>query len=483
MIPCLPLLAALVATASAVAAVPADVSSSLQQLRRDRDAGVLDPDTYFLQTFRVAFAPEESAPAYRPASLEGPACFTPWIAEYEHARAQLSPAVTAEVDGRIRPSHSRGTSTYLSPSGMFLFTYFATGFQSIDPTDEDPANGIPDMVEFCAEYADSSWKHEFETLGFLTPPLPADGTYDIDIDYLGGGTVLGYTYPTGSAPGETAIKLRNRLGAAILLDTEDPEGQKRGRAKGTLSHEIKHASQYLASAWSEGEWVEADANWVMDTVYDEHNMYKPFLAGPGQISYPERSLDVDPSYHDFLWSSYLHERHGLATLLDFWDRRAADSTESVLDAYRAVQLAVGADWGTSYPEFMEWCWFAGTHADPSIGFDEAAGFPLDMALREPALVAYPHAAADSVAHLAAHARRLDPGVGVARISFDADDAAANLVVSIIEEFENGSFLLVRPALDAGNACSYDASVPWPYLSDIGVVLTNAAPSGADVPYT
>lgn len=481
MIPCLPLLALLVATAAP--ASPTDVFSSLERLRHDRDAGTIDLDTYFRQTFRVAFAAEETAPAYRPASPEGPTCLTPWIAEYERARARLSAATTTEIDARIRPPRARGTATYLSPSGMFLVSYFLTGFQSIDPTDTDPANGIPDMAEFVAAYADSSWKHEFETLGFLTPPLPADGTYDIDIDYLGGGTLLGYCYSTGNAPGETGIRIRNRLGAAILIDTEDPEGPKRGRAKGTLSHEIKHASQYVGSRWSEGDWTEADANWVMDRVYDEHNMYKPFLFGPGQIAYPELSLDVDPTYHDFLWSQYLDERLGLATLLDFWDRRAADSTESVVDAYRAVQLTAGADWDTSYPEYMEWCWFVGTYADASIGFDEAAGFPLDMALREPALVAYPHAAADSVAHLAAHVRRCDPGTGAARITFDGDDAATGLVVSVIEEREDGAFQIVRPALDAGNAFTYDVSAVWPQLAYVTVIVTNATASGADAPYT
>jgi len=106
-----------------------------------------------------------------------------------------------------------------------------------------------------------------------------------------------------------------------------------------------------------------------------------------------------------------------------------------------------------------------------------------MTLREPALVLYPHAAADSVAHLAAHARRCDPGTGAARIAFDGDDAAAGLVVSIVEEREDGTFRIVRPALDAGNAFTYDASAPWPYLSYVTVLVTNAATAGGDVPYT
>jgi len=470
------------ASPSVASSAPASVRTALEKLRLDREAGRIDLDTYFRQCFRVVFHPGNAAPEYRPSSGDGPWCLTPWIAEYERARSHLSSVTTEEIDGFLRPGR-RGTSTYVSPAGLFSLSYFTSGLDAVDGTDENPANGIPDMVEFCAEYADSCWSAIAGTFGFPTPPLPQDGTYDILLEWLPN-NVLGACGPTGNAPGETQIWVRNRLGA-VNLPVDDPEGNKRGRAKAIIAHEFKHATQYVGSLWTEDGYVELDANWVMDAVYDEHNAYNAYISPDGvtsQLSHPEVSLDDDARYDDLLWEQYLYERHGLAILREFWDRRAADTTEAVLDTYRAVQLAHGADWDDSYPEYMEWCWFSGTNWDPSLGFEEAEGLR-DMALLEAPVIAYPHAAADSVPRLAAHVRRFEPGIGIARISFDGEDAATGFVVSIVEERENGAFQVTRPALDAGNSFTYDASASWSYLAYVAVIVTNAETAGPDRSYT
>jgi hypothetical protein len=366
--------------------------------------------------------------------------------------------------------------------------YTNAGLDAVRQLDEDPANGIPDLVENCAIWADRAWDVEVDSLGFPAPPLPSDGSYDMTFKRLGG-TTLGVTIAQpGEGPDHTEIWLRRGFGGGDLIQTEDPDGNRVGRAKATVSHEFKHAIQYATSHWVEGSWVELDANWVIDAVFDETNAYIDFLNPDGvgsQLSNPEEPLDLGGagSYQDLLWEQYLSEKHGHQIVVDFWGIRAADTAQAVLDSYQDAQVLYGASWSTSYPEFMEWCWFSGSLADPMYGFEEADRYR-DIALREDPITTYPHAAADAVAHLACHHRRFEAGTPARapRVTFDGDDAHPGFTVSVVVGRPDGSFTIVRPVLDASNDVDYLVADPWAALSYVGVTVTNSATSGSDPPY-
>jgi len=78
----------------------------------------------------------------------------------------------------VRPTTSY---TYDSPSGFFKLHYEITGDDAV-PTDDDNSNGIPDYVEKCAVYCDSSLDKSLD-LGYYTPPSDngtgGDELYDI----------------------------------------------------------------------------------------------------------------------------------------------------------------------------------------------------------------------------------------------------------------------------------------------------------------
>jgi len=407
-------------------------------------------------------------------SGEAPAaCLTPAIAEQLHEhRTHAGPA---PLD--LLRSERAGWFSYVSPAGLFEMHYTLTGLDAVRPLDEDPPNGIPDLVENCAVWLDAAWSIELDSLDYPAPPLPADGTYDVTFQWFPG-DILGACGPQESeGPLNTEIFLRRRFGGFGV----DPDLL----AKGTIAHELKHAIQYLVNQWVEMGWVELDANWIIDHVFDEADWGRVLQYDGSQLSTPEQSLDEGGtgSYLDYLWEEYLWLKHGDQILHDFWSIRGASPQQPVLDSYRDTQLLYGADWSDSYPEFMEWCWFSGSFAQPGFGFPESDSY-IDVALREPVIAAYPHGATDSVAHLACHHRRCAPENPSRFPRFLVQgDPGAPLTVSVITGFPDGSFSITRPPFDAAGELDYTVPHLGASLSWVGIVVTNSETAGADRAYS
>jgi hypothetical protein len=101
----------------------------------------------------------------------------------------------------------------------------------------------------------------------------------------------------------------------------------------TVAHEFKHASQYSYTAWSEGNWVELDATWVEDIVYDRTNDYYNYIFGADSpFTNPELPLDNGGAglYEDANWEHYQTEKLGNAEMLAWWTRRLSFPGEAVL---------------------------------------------------------------------------------------------------------------------------------------------------------
>ena len=475
----LALVSALSLIATATGAAPANGRAVLDLLEEDRRSGRIDRETQLLETFRYVFAPERAATRYAPASRTLLRCLTPAIVEFVANRSELSAAVVAEIDGYLEPPSSPLRATYVSPSGKFEFTYSTTGSNAVPATDVNPANGIPDRVERCAEYMDYSWQQEIDVLGFVAPVLPPDGTYDVSFQSMG---AYGYTSVSGST---TFIVLHSTFNG--FPSNDDPDGNQLGAAKVTAAHEFKHASQYSTSNWAEGGWVELDATWVEDVVYDATNDYYWYIAGGGsQLTSPWTRLDSGGtgSYEDCLWQHYLSEKFGNQIIVDFWEQRDSNPGQNVKGAYGTTMNAYGTNWGEAWPEFHEWCWFTGSRAQPGYGFGEAADYNR-MNLRVSAVSSYPWTRGDSADRLSCHPYRFNKGTatGYPRILFDGNDAFTQFVVSVIVQLPDDSFTIVQPALDASQDFDYTVPTPFPGLSYVGVLVTNKDRNGSTEGYT
>jgi hypothetical protein len=474
----------LVSAASSAAAHAAAPESGLALLASDRREGRIDEETYLLESFRLAFAPESGSARYRLPERGTIRCFTPMVIRYHESRASLRPSTVSEIERHLHPPAGPALrATHVSPAGLFEFTYSTSGPDAVPAEDVDPANGIPDFVERCAEYADQSWQTEITDLGFVAPALPGDGTYDMSFQALGAG-FYGYTTISG---GTTEIVLHNNFaGFGWPGGTDDPDGDPLGRAKATIAHEFKHASQFTTSNWSEGQWVELDAMWVEDIVFDQVNDYHNWLTNGSlsQLDSPQTRLDNggEGSYEDCLWQTYLSTVHGTQIIVDFWELRDQSPGENVKSTYRDAMALYGTTWDESWPKFYEFCWFTGSRAEPPFGFPDASDL-YRMEFVSPVVQSYPFSVNGDVDRLSAHPRRFAPAGDAARILFDGEDGHASFTVSVIAEEWSGAFTIVRPALDANNDLDYAVPAPWSDLQYVGVIVTNNKRTGDTVPYS
>ncbi|MFQ6008725.1 MAG: hypothetical protein ACE5K8_07220, partial [Candidatus Zixiibacteriota bacterium] len=128
--------------------------------------------------------------------------------------------------------------TYDSPSGFFKLHYDTSGTHQVPPDDSD-FSGVPDFVEKCAAYCDTTLDTHL-LLGFIEPPsdggLGGDDKYDIYFENMG---YYGYAVPEG--PGDAPwndyysylVLHHNFLG---FPPNNDPEGDQYGAAKATAAH-------------------------------------------------------------------------------------------------------------------------------------------------------------------------------------------------------------------------------------------------------
>ena len=184
--------------------------------------------------------PDELPEKYR-ATLTPNRCATPMLLELVERIDDLS-ADTRLLLAQAMARPDRDLS-YVSPSGFFLLHYDTIGSHVVPLTDSD-SNSVPDFIERCAAYLDTTRQYHLDQ-GFLMPPsdgeLGGDSLYDVYFSQI---EAYGYLALEGPGPepwndGISHLILhRNYYG---FPPNDDPEGSQRGTAKVTCAHELHHA--------------------------------------------------------------------------------------------------------------------------------------------------------------------------------------------------------------------------------------------------
>ena len=224
-------------------------------------------------------------------------------------------AITAAL-GRITTD-----SVYYSPSGFFKLHYNLTGVDSVSAADTD-FDGVPDFIEKCAAYCDTAVSVH-QQLGFLMPPsdgtLGGDDKFDVYFQEMG---YYGYAVPEGPGP-----EAWNDYYSYLVLNNDflgfpsnmDPEGPVAGAAKVTCAHEFHHCIQFAYDA-TEGSWfMELDATYTEDLVYDQVNDNYNYLSA--FMDSPQTSLmdNSNHKYGSFIWDAFLAEKFDTSLLVSIWE--------------------------------------------------------------------------------------------------------------------------------------------------------------------
>jgi len=460
---------AVVTAVPAIAATPGG-AAFLDALDQAVAAGELDVETALQHKFAYVFDQDALPPAWRPDSFPPLKCGTAIIREFEDLRPTLSSAVVKRLERYLAPELSGDKATYISPLGHFNFTYFTTGANGVPATDVNPANGVPDYVERCAEYMDESWEKEIVQMGFTAPP---SHPYPVSFESMGA-----YGYTTVVSGAATRIVLHNTFTG--FPPNDDPDGDVLGAAKVTCAHEFKHASQRAQSGWSEGGWVELDATWMEDIVFDQVNDYYNYLPSGSGISSPTSSLDAggSGSYEDCIFQLWMSETWGEQIIIDLWDWRSTHTTQGMLLSYDTILFQNGSSLVDGYPIFAAWNYATSSRSLPGFGYEEAADYIAGPAT---GVSSYPYSLSSTTDHLAARnffCYNFGAGDKEFQVTFNGQNATDLHVMAVIK-LQAGGYVFEEVPLDANNdVTGHPLSVTTGDIATCGMIVVNSRYYGA-----
>ncbi len=259
-------------------------------------------------------------------------CLTPIILEYEQnpeSRAELGQilGVSSFQEWEKKKQYEAQiltADTLMSASGRFQLIYETSGNNSIPLADADE-NGIPDYVERAAEYADSSWTHLVQNLGFVDPVTDLQNPIFIRFRAYNG--IYGQ-FQRSERDGIVTQTITVDNDFVNFPRNKDPEGDQLGALKVTIAHELKHAIQFATINNPGSNWIEMDATMAEEVVYPNVKDYLNYLGirRPDGNHYdiflnPSRSAPFQ--YYQATFGLYYRERFGDQFWVDVWDR--ADS--------------------------------------------------------------------------------------------------------------------------------------------------------------
>ncbi|HEX9917256.1 MAG TPA: T9SS type A sorting domain-containing protein [candidate division Zixibacteria bacterium] len=336
-----------------------------------------------------------------------PKCGTPIMAEISLLKEKLSSEALELLKFYLaRPSLQR---SYNTPGGHFKIHYDITGTNTVYHPSEDtnPANGIPDYVDRCAEIFDYVWAKEIDTMGYKAPPsdgsMGGDSRYDIYIINLGYG-YLGGTSPesprTPSWSYTSYIELTNDFSGYGYASQYDLMSV-------TAGHEFFHAIQFGYDVYEGYDpypnwkpyWMEMSSTWMEDQTFDNVNDYPNYLRF--FYRYPWVSLkafsndfgaDSVRAYHPYascVFAIYLSEKFGVGVMKDIWEECGRVPDANTLPAIDSALAPFGADFDSAFKEFLVWNLFTGTRANTVNYYSEGNLFPEINILNEQKHSTYP----------------------------------------------------------------------------------------------
>jgi hypothetical protein len=444
-----------------------------------------------IQKLFYLFDRERMDPAYNAEGTRPARCGTLILEELRQNRDELDGEARALFDGYF-PAPATGRfptqATQIHETANFYIEYTETGPHAVPTEDIDPANGIPDYVEQVGAACEESRTKQVGDLGYNPPPASHASLYN--------GKYL-IEFESQSSYGFTSVVTGSRTRITLhpnyqgFPPNDDPDGIELGAMRVTVAHELKHAIQRTYTLWSEGGWLELDATWMEDIVYDGVNDYYNYIFGTGSpFTGPDLPLDDDGeattgSYEDCNWQHYQTERLGNDHMLDFWLRRQLHPSEAVVTTYQQNLLASGLSMGEAWGEYVAWNFACGSRADAAFGYGEADRYPTTGATEVHTVLPVP-TTGGSVEHLAANTHLVSNADGVfggtPEFTFDGDPGTDWQVAVLIGDLA-ANLTLEPMTLSAGSGSLTLTEHDWTDLEFAALIIGNPRLSGSADSYT
>jgi len=433
--------------------------------------------------FRMVFNPGK---LQKPVSSELTAhlfhrCGTELVKTFYQNKAVIQTEVREEIESYLQGNPEKVAAVYTSPSKRFKVTYSTSGTNAVPAGDTD-SNGIPDFVEKVALYFDLSWDKEVTELGFAAPPATEANPYNISFEAMSG--IYGYTEPASGTNGTHIVMHRNFSGFPA---NDDPEGDVLGAAKVTAAHEFKHALQYISAGWNgeSSNWLEMDATWTEDIVFDYVNDYYNYLDGSGSLfKSPATSLNPG-SYEDCTFSHYFTESISDQYWVQVWEAIEANNSLTMVQAMTNVLTGYGKNFNDEFLKAYSWHAASGTKARAGFGFGEAGSYPVIAATKTfSSGVVSGTQSGTSLVSLSANYIVIKPAALPANdsLTFDGSDNS-KLGLSILVYLTDNSLVVKNVSLDPATNKGFIV-IPQPdaTIQEVVLVVTNSGTASATFKY-
>jgi hypothetical protein len=468
----------------------------LSAIQKDVQVGKISKDEALLQSIYAGFAPERLNPTFRTTLDNNPPirCMTPTLMEYENTKGRLNSGTVSEIEEILSAKSIVTSESYLSPSGNFMLHYNLEGDDAV-PIEDLDGNDIPDYIEKAAFAADSSYRYQVETIGFMDF-LKSD-PYEI---YFQNFRLYGSTHSSGST---TYINVHSNF--ENFPQNTHPESNQIGALYATMAHEVKHAIQYATNRWK-GEagnaaWSEMDATLMEEIVFDDVNDYYNYI-----MQYDDEIDDWDRgkansssifgnpekptpgSYNHITWMLYFAESYGIQFWVDVWDiiredYLNTDNEENLIPFVDAVNQTLDLK-NLDFPQehLVNHLWHMAAGPDittPGFGFEERSEYPsakfIETLTQPPDSLTNRYLQSNAAHYLEVIPSNITPGQP--SISLESD--VSGIGVGVIGFFKNGE-IDIQFMVDPNSESQYLQTLwSWDDLIDmrIAVVNTNRDNSG------
>lgn len=412
-------------------------------------------------------------------------CLTPLIISLQNEEPPLALSLKRAFDQLDTPT-TNAIQEYISPSEKFRIHFETTGSNRV-PSDDFNSNGIPDYIEEVAEAADSSYRHEIDTLGF-TDPIGANEVYDVFVQNLANIGAYGLTnnrtsgsYACNSNAPRTCIYIENDFTG--YPPNTDPEGDVIGSIKVTMAHEFKHAIQFAQNNWqgNADRWAEMDATLMEEVVYDDVNDYYNYITGfsTDLFNFPSSSLTAG-SYEDITWALYFYERFGPLFWTDVWEIIEANNDISLLEAIETELTNRGESYPSAILESYMWHYASGTEfSSTNFGFEERLEYPnpriaASYTELQPELTDTLFISPFAARYYTLENELNTISEGYVKFDFYVNNSAVHL--GLIAYLQDGS-TKIQTAFGSGDRLSGSIETNWLYneIEKIGLIVMNSSP--------
>lgn len=269
----------------------------------------------------------------------------------------------------------------------FKFHYTTQGPDAVISEDIFPMNGVPDLVDICAEAFEKSYRIEVEQLGYKAPiddmwakDNGGDRRYDV---YLFSGPWLGFTMPEDPLSVQsTSMTTSSYFG--INSRVYELVGASEGKRyiETTCCHEFFHSIQFAYNYRSDRWFMEATCTWMERMVYDgseqgETDGNKYYTSQLNYwFRYPDWSLTKFDGWHEYgsvIWSIFLTERYDVEIIKDIFENMA-EGTYRELANFNESFINRGTNLGSAFKEFTVWNYFTNFRYDDRF-YSHGAEYP------------------------------------------------------------------------------------------------------------